>query len=103
MRQVAAACGHYVVCEQDRASMSLAKKEVDGSLEAVHLYEVTVITPLTTTTAHVLAESADSAIDQARCALRLERRQIPPVDAKKFTWHAKRLPLILRGWGGHQF
>jgi hypothetical protein len=89
------------MAEDTNRGVCLARQNVD-QLEQIHLFGVLIRTPLETRTFHVLAPSAEEAIDQARCAAGC------PTYANTFgedeiKASAQQLPLYVRGWGKQTF
>lgn len=55
------------------------------------------------TTDFVIAESAQSAIDQARCARKIATYNEKPFKEEQLATMATRLPMLLEGWGDARF
>lgn len=91
----------YVMAREDH-SLTLARKQ-DKKPEELHLYGVLISGPFTVDRLHVLAESEEGAISQARRALKLEKHWISSEEDQQIVTVAKHLPLVIRGWSDNRF
>jgi hypothetical protein len=102
MRIIDVEASKLQIAERDDYSFTLAR-QYNGATQEMHLYGVLVAAPFRSEKVFVLAESEEGAIGQAQCACGLETYRTAPEVLAQTTFHAERIPLVIRAWGATRF
>lgn len=107
-RVVPAEIAEMRIVEDEEYVYSLARK-IDGGLQQMFLWEVTVMCMDTNTgevvhcdKIHILADSKGGAESQASCVFYKEHQNACH-ETQQNHCYATRIPFGIRGWSGHQF